>query len=154
MNVKQLLEMPNNYRVGGFDLTIKTAKKKWETKEGWMHQVVLMDETGEIWADVNIGKNIPLIAGRSIHITICEVQDSEHLNKPCKKLLVSQFTQPTQIGEPEMNFKYGDSVKTIRSKILCLHSVAKTRRGASTCEVLVYLNDPKLKEIVDRIMEG
>ncbi len=162
MNIKQLLEMPNGYRVGGFDLAIKTAKKKMQLpgekhqKEGtgWIHKVVLMDMTGEIWADVNIGKNIPLIAGRSIHITICEVQDSEHLNKPCKKLLVSQFTQPTQIGEPEMDFKYGDSVKTIRSKILCLHSVAKTRRGASISEILEYLNNPKLVKIVDKIMEG
>ena len=154
MNIKQLREMPNNCRVGGFDLAIKTAKKKWETKEGWIHQVVLMDKTHEIWADVNIGKNIPLIAGKQIHIIVCEVQDSEHLNKSCKKLYVDQFTQPTQIGEPPMDFEYGDSVKIIRSKILCLLTAAKIEAGASTSTTLDFLNNPELNQIVDKIMEG
>ncbi len=163
MNIKQLLEMPNGYRVGGFDLVIKTAKKKMQLpgekhqKEGtgWIHKVVLMDMTGEIWADVHIGKNIPLIAGRSIHITICEVQDSEHLNKPCKKLLVSQFTQPVQIGEPPaMNFNEGEITKTIRSKILCWLVASKVQTGASTDNILAFVESERLKKIVDKIMEG
>ena len=154
MTVKQLLEMPIGYKTGGFDLTIKTAKKKWQVGKKWMHQIVLMDETGEIWADVNIGKNIPLIARTQIHITFCEIQDSEHHNNPCKKLYVDQFTQPAQIGEPPMGFEYGDSVKTIRSKILCLLTAARFQSGAATDEILKFVNNPQLKEIVDKIMEG
>ncbi len=158
MTVKQLLEMPVGYKTGGFDLTIKTAKKKWQVGKKWMHQIVLMDETGEIWADVNIGKNIPLIARTQIHITFCEIQDSEHHNNPCKKLYVDQFTQPAQIGEPPMNFEYGDSVKTIRSKIKCL---ATANMFDGTCnlearvrEVNTALNMPEMASIVDKIMEG
>ena len=158
MNVKQLLEMPVGEKVGGFDLAIKTAKKKWETKEGWMHQVTLMDKTGEILADVNIGKNIPLIAGRQIHITVCEIQDSEHMNNPCKKLYIDQFTQPTQIGEPPIDFEHGDSTKTIRSKILCLQSAGMFDGNcdlkARIKEVAVAIRIPEMGRIVDRIMEG
>ena len=162
MNIKQLLEMPHGYRVGGFDLLIKTAKSKKQLpgekhqKEGtgWIHRVALMDMTGEIWADVAIGKYNPLIAGRSIHIVVCEVQDSDYLNKPCKKLLVSEFTQPVQIGEPPMDFAEGEITKTIRSKILCWLVAARFQSGAATDEILKFVNNPQLKEIVDKIMEG
>ena len=166
MNVKQLLEMPVNSKVGGFDLLIKTAKGKKQLpgekhrKEGtgWMHKVVLMDKTGEIWADVVIDKYKPLIAGEILHITVCDVQDSEHMNKPCKKLLVDQFTQPAQIGEPPMDFEHGDSTKTIRSKILCLLTA---NMFDGTCdlkarikEVDVAIRIPEMGQVLDRIMEG
>ncbi len=154
--IKELLEKPAGYKFSGLTLTIKTAKKLFQFGIGriWMHEVVLVDMTGEIWADVAVVKHIPLRRGNEINIIQGEIQDSEHLNKPCTKILVSQFTQPAQIGEPPMNFEYGDSVKTIRSKILCLLTAAKIESGADEGTILNFLYGSKTRQIVDKIMEG
>ena len=156
MNIKELLEKPAGYKFSGLTLTIKTPKTLFQVGPGkiWMHKVVLVDMTGEIWADVAIVKHIPLRRGNEINIVQGEIQDSEHLNKSCTKILVSQFTQPAQIGEPPMNFEYGDSTKTIRSKILCWLVAARFQSGATTGAILKFVNNPQLKEIVDKIMEG
>lgn len=160
MTIKELLEKSTGYKFSDLLLTIKTTKKLIQVGPGkiWMHQVVLMDMTGEIWADVAVIKYEPLRRGNEINIVQGEIQDSQHLNKPCKKILVSQFTQPAQIGEPPMDFQYGDSVKTIRSKILCLQS-AGMFDGACDLKVRVKevnaaLDMPEMARIVDKIMEG
>ncbi len=88
ITIQQLKNMPDKERCGGFELTIKTAKKKWQIGDTWMHQVLLMDNTGEMLADVNIGKNIPLQRQQVIRIIVAEVQDSES----GKKLYIDQFT--------------------------------------------------------------
>jgi len=95
MEIKQLLNMPVGERVNPGIFTIKTAKKKWQDKDIWWHQVILMDETGEMPADVKIGKYNPLIAGGQIKIIVSEVQNAEYLGKDRKKLVVDQFSIPT-----------------------------------------------------------
>ncbi len=161
MNVKQLLEMPVGEKVFNFALAIKKPKKLTQVGPGkiWIHEVVLMDmTTDEIWADVAVIKYQPLQRGSQINIVQGEIKDSQHLGKPCKKLYVSQFTQPAQIGEPPIDFEHGDSTKTIRSKILCLQSAGMFD---GTCdvkarikEVAVAIRIPEMGRIVDRIMEG
>ena len=161
MNIKELLEKPAGYKFSGSTLTIKKPKKLTQVGPGkiWIHEVVLMDTTtDEIWADVAVMKYQPLQRGSQINIVQGEIKDSQHLGKPCKKLYVSQFTQPAQIGEPPMNFEYGDSVKTIRSKILCLLTAnmfdGTCDLNARIKEVKVALDMPEMARIVDKIMEG
>jgi len=95
--VDQLLKMPIGSKTGGFELSIKTFKKTWQVGDVWFSQVILMDETGEIPADVKVGKKYNPIRGRatSIKITVCEIQEAEYLGKDRKKLLVDQYILPT-----------------------------------------------------------
>ena len=98
--IKQLLAMPIGQKWGGDDFAIKIAGKKWqEANNEWTQHIVLSDKTGEIDVDVNIGRNVPLVKGGRIHIVVSEIQSAT--NKIGKKLYVEQFTQPTQIGEPD-----------------------------------------------------
>ena len=97
MNIAQLKEMPVKSKVGGFELSVKTFKKNFQIKDIWFQQVILMDETGEITADVKTGKKYKPLRGHGnkIKIIVCEIQESEYMNKPCKKLYVEQHTTPT-----------------------------------------------------------
>ena len=88
--------MPIGQGTGGYTLTIKTRKKKWQVGEIWWQQIILMDETGEIPADVKLGVYKPLDGKIEIHIIVAEVQEAEYLGKDRKKLLVDQFSIPTQ----------------------------------------------------------
>ena len=116
MTIKQLLAMPIGEKVGGFDLTIKTAKKKWQIGSKWMHQVLAMDETGEMLVDVNIAKNIPLQRAQTFWVIVSEIQDSEQ----GKKLYVDQFQLAT-VTEPDnvMDFGLAESERVIKSKVKC-----------------------------------
>ena len=95
MKIEQILIQPIGTRFNPGTLTIKTCKKTWEVDGVWYHQVVLMDDTGEIPADVKIGKYIPLHRGSKIKVIVAEVRDAEYLGKPRKILFVDQFTIPT-----------------------------------------------------------
>lgn len=121
--IKQLLAMPIGQKTGGYDLSIKTAKKKLPVKDIWWQSVVLLDSAGsEMPADVKIGKNIPLISGSEIKIIVAEVQNAEHLSKGRKKLVVDQFSIPTQTAD-EFQSKQDELDREIKliveSKIRC-----------------------------------
>ena len=108
MVIKQLLEMPIGYRTGGFVLTVKTAKKRWQVtnlahhEKGavWMQQAVVTDETGDMLVDVKTnstehGNHAPLQVGQLIRVIICEIQtayDAKGINpEPNKKLYIDQY---------------------------------------------------------------
>jgi hypothetical protein len=96
--IKQLLEMPIGQKTGGYDLSIKTFKKNWQVDTIWWSQVIFMDGTGEIPADVKIGTKYNPLRGRvaeRIHIIVAEVQEAEYLGKDRKKLVVDQFSIPS-----------------------------------------------------------
>ena len=98
MTIKQLLAMPVGEKTGGgFELSIKTFKKNFQIGNIWFQQVILMDTTGEMPADINRGKVYnPLRGhGKKIGIVVCEVQEAEYLGKDRKKLLVHEHTIPT-----------------------------------------------------------
>ena len=120
--IKNLQEMPIGQGTGGYTLSIKTAKKKWSVKDVWWQQVIIMDETGEMPADVKIGKNIPLVSGSQIYITVAHVQNAEYLGKDRKKLVVDQFTIPTQTID-EYQSKQDEMDKEVKliveSKVRC-----------------------------------
>ena len=157
MKISQLLLQPHGQKIGGgFELTIKTCKKSWQVGKTWWHQVLLMDETGEMPADVKIGTYLPLKSGAVVKIIVAEVRDAEYLGKPRKILVVDQYLVPSQPVEDyfaEADAAYQGEIKTIRSKIKCLlacHNGPKHDPPA----LLLYLKDECLKHCVDEIMEG
>ena len=121
--IKQLQDMPIGQRWGGETFSIKTAKKKLPVKDIWWQQVILLDSAGsEMPADVKIGKNIPLIAGSEIRILVAKVENAEYLGKDRKKLVVDQFSIPTQTAD-EFQSKQDELDKEVRlvveSKVRC-----------------------------------
>lgn len=97
MKIEQIKIQPIGQRFNPGMLSIKTYKKTWQVGEVWWSQVILMDETGEMPADVNVGKTYNPIRGRGnrINIIVAEVQNAEYLGKDRKKLVVEQYTMPT-----------------------------------------------------------
>ena len=159
ITIEQLKSMPNNYKTGGFLMAIKTAKKMWQVKDIWYQQILLMDETGEILADVKLGKGYtPLSGYKQIKIIVCIIQESfpdGKKKKSEKKLLIDQFDLPTQIGEPEtaINFVNGEPEKVVRGKIKCWLA-ASMLQSRSVEAALQEIQKPEMKEIIDSIIEG
>lgn len=152
MKVSQIQAFPVGYKFGGgFPLTVKTLKKKWETPEGWVQQCVLTDDTGDILADVFLDKK-SLFRSWTIDIIVAEIQATD----TGTKMYVSQWSVPTMTADdlPIMDFGVGDQTKTIRSKILCWLTAAKIQSGATNKETRSFVEDPITHRIVDKIMEG
>lgn len=95
MKIEQILIQPIGQRFNAGTLTIKTCKKTWQVRKVWYHQVVFMDNTGEIPADVKIGEYLPLKRGQEVNLIIVEVRDAEYLGKPRKILFVEQYSLPS-----------------------------------------------------------
>ena len=153
--IEQLKNMPVGTKIGGFTKAIKTSKKKWQVEGQWFHQVQLMDKTGDMLADVNIGTYKPLIGGQEIRIIVAEIQETEDRNKPVLKLYIDQFEQVTQIGEPPDSMSFmGESEKVVRGKIKCWLVAAMLESGDSMVLVSEQIKDPLMKEIIDEIMKG
>ena len=95
MTIKQLLEMPIGVesRSGGFQLTVKVARKTVEVDKKYLQWVVFMDSTGEIPGEVSIASRArALQKNQPIHITVCWLQQGEK----GKKLYVDQWYPITQ----------------------------------------------------------
>ena len=142
MKISQILIQPLGQRFNAGTLTIKTCKKAWEVKNVWYHQVVFMDNTGEIPADVKIGKYNPLKRGQEVSVIIGTVRDAEYLGKPRKILFVEQYSIITQtIDEFESRQDEIDKeVKLIvESKIRCwLVSASIQGKELSKVEILKW----------------
>lgn len=155
--IKQLLAMPIGQGTGGYDLSIKTAKKKLPVKDVWWQSVVLLDSAGsEMPADVKIGKNIPLVSGSEIKIIVAEVQNAEHLSKDRKKLVVDQFSIPTQTVD-EFQSKQDELDKEVklivRSKIKCWQVAGYlSQQGITPVDAEEFAKSQELDEIVDSII--
>jgi len=157
MKIEQLLMQSHGQKIGGMTLTVKTCKKTWQVGEVWWQQVLFMDETGEIPADVKIGKYTPLHRAWEVRIIVAEVRDAEYLGKPRKILVVDQYNVPSQPMEEyfeEADKIYQGELKVIRSKIKCLLTASKVRTGVGLMQVKEFVDSKALTEIVDRIMEG
>ena len=148
MNIAQILEMPIGQKFGGFDIAIKTCKKKWEANGKWTQQIVMSDETGDAIADVNIERNIPLQRGSVLHITIGVIQASvaEVGKVGEKRIYIDQFVLPSVIGEPEIEYSMTD--KITRSKIKCWLVSACLQNDSKQ-----MIDRPKIDGLVDYIIK-
>lgn len=157
MKIIDILKMPIGQKLGGFVLTIKIAKKKWQVGKVWMHQVVLMDETGEMLADVRIGGYLPLIAGNKIRIIVAEIQAVELPPKTKfhnrTKLYIDQFEKLT-ITVPEYEAQMGN-VEDDWDKV----NRGKVRHGLCCAFIRSNTANPlnikeQIEELVEYIMTG
>lgn len=152
MTIQELLKMPIGAKIGGgFPQCIKTFKKIWQTEDGWFQQVILMDKTGEMPADVNLGKqNISLRSkGNLINITVAQIQEAEYLGKDRKKLYIDQFTVPSTTEPPDvMNFTDG-SEKIVRGKIKTWLVAARLQSGTKPN----FVEKDDIEDLVDWIMQ-
>lgn len=142
MKIEQIKIQPIGQRFNGGTLTIKTCKKTWQVDGIWYHQVVLMDETGEIPADVKIGKYNPLHSGSEIKTIIAQLRKAEYLGKPRKILFIEQFSIPIQTVD-EFQSKQDELDKEVRliveSKIRCwLVSASIQGREQTKAEILEW----------------
>jgi hypothetical protein len=157
MKIEQVLIQPIGQRFNAGTLTIKTCKKTWQVNDIWYHQVILMDETGEIPADVKIGKYEPLHRGSQINIIIAQVRDAEYLGKPRKILFIDQYSVPTTMVsdyEQEQDRILEDNRLQIKGKIrhglVC--SLIKAKEIA--LEPIAEKSKMLIKDMVDFIMTG
>ncbi len=124
MKIEQILIQPIGTRINPGMLAIKTYKKTWEVDGTYWSQIILMDETGEMPADINVGKTYNPIRGRGVQINVivAEVQEAEYLGKDRKKLVVEQYTMPSTTME-EYESKQNEIDKEVKlvieSKIRC-----------------------------------
>lgn len=142
MKIEQILIQPIGQRFNAGALTIKTCKKTWQVKDVWYHQVILMDETGEIPADVKIGKYNPLHRGSGINVIVAQVRDAEYLGKPRKILFVDQYSFPITTAD-EWESKQDELDKeaklVIESKIRCwLVSASIQGKELTKAEILEW----------------
>lgn len=156
MKIEQLLLQPIGTRINPGTLIIKTAKKKWQVKDIWWQQVILMDETGEMPADVKIGKFLPLNGKKQISIIVAEVQNAEYLGKNRKKLVVDQYSIPTQTVD-EFQSKQDEIDKEVRlivrSKIKCWQVAGYlSQQSVTPADASAFAKSPELDEIVDAII--
>lgn len=153
-----LKNMPTGTKAGGFEFAIKTKKKLFKIGDDWIHTLVLCDKTGDMLADVNIGKGYKPITTPTIHITVSEVQDAELNNKPVKKLYIDQFTVPTFIGEPpelsDNGFELPDWEKIAEGKIR--HGLVNTllRTGEIKSIKPTETQKIEIEKLIEYIVEG
>lgn len=143
MDIKQVLAMPVGQKFGGFDVVIKTCKKKWQEASGtysWMQQVIISDKSGDALADVNIVKNISLQRGSVLHITVAEIQQGvpEVSKVLFKKIYIDQFVLPTDIGEPPLQYDIDGPAGIVDGKI----------RHGLTCAYIQAGKTPDKSEIL------
>lgn len=158
MKVKELLAGKIGERIGGgFELSIKTYKKCWQVGNKWISQVILMDETGEIPADIDVGDKYHPIRGRgiSIKIIVAEIQEAEYLGKDRKKLYVEQFRIPTQTmsefeeEQATLELKWDKEIKgKIRHGLTC--SLVKGKQSVNVTKD----EKQKINELVKFIETG
>ncbi len=120
MKLEQLLIQEHGQKIGGMILTVKTCKKSWEVEGTWWHQVLFMDETGEMPADVKIGTYLPLKRQDKVGVIVAEVRDAEYLGKPRKILVVDQYKVQYQAADEyyaEADKAYAVEMREVRGKI-------------------------------------
>ncbi len=143
--ILSLLNSPIGTRTGGFTKTIKTAKKRWANGDQHYQQVILMDESGEMLADVNITTKPILQRTQELRIIVCEVQSSDK----GKKLYISEYELVTDIGEPPLELD--GEARVVRSKIKCWLVPALIQSGISIEQIPSYKKH--IDRVVDLIME-
>jgi hypothetical protein len=115
MTIKQLLDMPidkEKSKCGGFQLTVKTARKNRKVDGKTVQQVVLSDSSGEIPGDIfmpNPKQCSYLARGTVINVVVCWLQPGE----AGPKLYIDEWFRPKVDAEGNPVYRndvrgYGD----------------------------------------------
>ena len=153
MTIAEILELPiNGSALGTF--SVKTCKKKWEDADGWMHQVILSDSTGDMLADFHIGDNIAIQRGAQIELVEAMTQHGVG----GLRLYVEAWKQA---GEPitEPPIEYHGEAHIVRSKIKCrLAEAYIAKYGVGDLDkqgnaVVGFLQSKECNDIIEEIMK-
>ncbi|KKL83870.1 hypothetical protein LCGC14_1970430 [marine sediment metagenome] len=160
--VKDLLAMPIGTKTGGgFPLTIRTVKKKWEVNGTWYQRALLVDETDEILATVKIRANRPLTRGSVIKIIVAIMKDTMMSKKgedySVPLLFVDQFDIPTMtadeaFGPNESQYYNCEPPWIVRGKIETWIVSAYVQAGHSEKEMETFAKSPELDRTVKHLM--
>ena len=77
MNIKDIIKLDVNKTVQG-TFTVKTAKKIWKDSDGYVHQVLLSDDTGDMLADCFVGDFTKIQRGTQIDLLEAMTQHGEN----------------------------------------------------------------------------
>lgn len=166
LTIKQMLEGKIGEPFGGCEKAIKTYKKIWQDDKGiYYQQVILMDNNGEIPADVKLGDKYNPLRGRVslLRIVVAEIQEAEYLGKDRRKLIVHEWavgdpyhneSDPTALSPYEEHLAGIDSPRVVRGKIKCWLVAAKIQSGAKDEDVEDFSNSEILTKIIDNVMKG
>lgn len=144
--VKDLLSAEIGAKTGGFTLTIKTVKKRWQADGQWIHQVVLTDTTGDILTDIVKPSNAPFFRANDLYIIVCEIQASAD----GKKLVVHEWKQETFSEPPErMDWAASDGQEIVAGKIR--HGLVCAAVQSKQIEIV---NEDDLRQWVNFILTG
>ena len=89
--IKDILALPVGQGTGGYELTIKTAKKAWEVKGVWYQRVILTDGPDDILAEIKLHGNNRMIRNTPIRIIVGERTERDVSNKMTPVLRVDQW---------------------------------------------------------------
>ena len=152
MKISQIMIQPIGQRFNAGTLTIKTCKKTWEVNGIWYHQVIFMDNTGEMPADVKIGKYLPLKRAIEIKVIVAEVREAEYLSKSCKILYVDQYSIVTTTVD-DYNAREDDweamREEQIKSKIRCWLVSAYIEGYTKNVGVMPEVGENRKKDILE-----
>ncbi len=151
MTIADILKLDVNESVLG-TFVVKTVKKSWEDTDGWMNQVVLSDNTGDMLADFHINVYQPIQRGAQIELVQAMTQhgtDGLRLYVETWKQAGDPISEPPE-GSYLANFKMAQ--KEIANKIRCRYGeVFLLKYGKDG--VLEYLQGEELAKIVEELMK-
>jgi len=152
MTIIQLLAMPIGEKVGGgFPMAIKTFKKSWQVNKRWIQQIILMDETGEMPADVNLGLHCNTLRGKigkEIRVVVAEIQNAEYLGNDRKKLYIDQYDYDSWVGEPPSEAEEWQEMRTNEIKGKIRHGLSCSLMQTTSTNDLPTSPTAELKKII------
>ena len=97
--ISQILEWPDEYKGGGFDLTIKTVKKMTKIGETWYQDVMFTDGKDDIYGRIKLNGNIPFQRNTLIRVIVGIRMTYDVNNRDVPGLYVDQWSQPTMTAD-------------------------------------------------------
>jgi hypothetical protein len=103
--IKNIVDMPPGTKTGGYEFTVKTAKKKWEVKGEWFQQLTLTDGRFDILAELQLNGNVGIQRNTPIRVIVAE-RDTRNVNNrdvPCLHIYEWADARP-KMTEPEDDY--------------------------------------------------
>lgn len=149
MKIVEILKLPVNRSVSGV-FAVKTCKKKWEDTDGWVHQVVLSDSTGDILADVHIVENRPI--QRGTQLILLEAMTQQGVGG--LRLYIEKFKQETTTEPLEGSYlaSFQSLQREVKSKVKCRYGEAYLVKYGKE-GLLDFLESDLMKEIIDEVLK-
>ena len=156
-SIVDILKMEVDQGTGGYELTVKTVKKRTQVEQYWFQEVIFTDGEHEILGDMKFTANLGLTRNTRIRIIVGCRTEREKANKTVPCLYVDQWADASPImSEPGLDSEaeqwYAARQKEIEGKcrygVVCaiLHTGTKCYEIAKHKEVI--------NAVVDFIMTG